>query len=507
MPHRAVRILLVEDDEDDYLLTMDLIKEIRDAAHEIVWACSFEDGIEKLIATQFDVCLVDFRIGGRTGLDFVQETKWMGLTVPIVFLTGMGDRQTDIAAMQAGAYDFLQKSDLTAAMLDRAIRYSVSLAESRRVLQEHTVLLQATLDNTGAAIAAVDQAGKLVTWNDRFVELALKVSTALERDSMESSKLPDLSNIRLVEWLPMFGQSWDEFDSGDGQILSIRRNNTADGGAVIVCNDITQHKRAEQAMRDAMLQAESASASKSAFLANISHELRTPLNAIIGFAELMMSHSHGPVGCTEYEGYVSFIKDSGDTLLRIINATLDLSRIEANEYPLDLHDVFVEEMVASSVRQISHDAQTKRIQFEVSVESDGLCVTVDENAIGKVLALLFSNAIKFSHSEGVITIAAKSTGEAVMLTVSDTGIGMDTSELERAMTSFSQVDDQLTRKYDGAGLGLPLARALVELHGGSLSIQSRRDEGTVISIILPMPLAAAESGEAANPGTLEAITA
>ncbi len=507
MPHRAVSILLVEDDEDDYLLTVDLIEEIGETAHEITWACSFEDGIEKLMATEFDVCLVDFRIGGRTGLDFVQETKWMGLTVPIVFLTGMGDRQTDIAAMQAGAYDFLQKSDLTSAMLDRAIRYSISLAESRRVLLEQTVLLQATLDNTGAAIAAVDQAGKMVTWNDRFVELALKISSSLARDGSEAAKLPDLSNVRLNEWLPFFGQSWDEFDSGDGQILSIRRNNTADGGAVIVCNDITQHKRAEQALRDAMLQAESASASKSAFLANVSHELRTPLNAIIGFAELMKSRSHGPVGCAEYEDYVNFIKESGDSLLRIINATLDLSRIEANEYPLDLHDVFVEEVIGASVRQISALAQTKDIEFDVTVEHDGLCLTVDENALAKVLAQLLSNAIKFSHRKGIVKIAARAVGAATEISVTDHGIGMDASEVERAMSSFSQVDDQLTRNYDGVGLGLPLARALVELHGGSLMIQSKPKEGTAILVLLPGPAAATDTNPEDADHVVGALTA
>ena len=381
--------------------------------------------IEHLMAKPFDVCLVDYRIGGRTGLDFVQEAKWMGLTVPIVFLTGMGDRQTDIAAMQAGAYDFLQKSDLTAAILDRAIRYSISLAESRRVLLEQTVLLQATLDNTGAAIAAVDPSGKLVTWNDRFVELVLKISSSLAPGGAEAAKVPDLSNIQLSEWLPFFGQSWEEFDSGDGQILSIHRNNSADGGAVIVCHDITQHKRAEQALRDAMLQAETASASKSAFLANVSHELRTPLNAIIGFAELMISQAHGPVGCAEYEGYVSFIKDSGDALLRIINATLDLSRIEANEYPLDLHEVLVEEVVASSVRQMAAEAAAKHVQFEIMIDTDGLCAVVDENAISKVIAQLLSNAIKFSHREGVITISAKPAGESIELCVCDHGIGMD----------------------------------------------------------------------------------
>ena len=485
MTQKPVQLLLVEDDEDDYLLTVDLIEEIRDAEHVVTWASSFEDGVDKLTSQGFDICLVDYRIGGRTGLDFVQEVKWLGLTVPIVLLTGMGDRETDIAAMQAGAYDFLQKSDLTTAMLDRAIRYSISLAESRQVLLEQTTLLQATLDNTGAAIAAIDATGRMVTWNDRFVELAMKISSAAAQNSGDDPNIPDLPDTRLEEWLPVFAKSWDEFDSGDGQVLSIRRNATPDGGAVIVCHDITQHKRAEQALRDAMLQAESASASKSAFLANVSHELRTPLNAIIGFAELMMGHAHGPVGCEEYEGYVSFIKESGNSLLRIINATLDLSRIEANEYPLDLHAADVEDVISSAIKQIAPLAETKAIHFEVSVEREGLSLLVDENALAKVFGQLLSNAIKFSHQEGLVTITARQFEDTVQFDLTDHGIGMDAAELERAMTSFSQVDEQLTRNYEGVGLGLPLARALVELHGGELTIRSTPGQGTTVAVALP----------------------
>jgi len=485
MDQTTIQILLVEDDEDDYLLTVDLLDDIEDFEHNVVWAPSFEAGIEKLTAGPVDICLVDYRIGGRTGLEFVEEAKQFGHHMPIVLLTGMGDRRTDIAAMKAGASDFLQKTDLTPAVLDRAIRYSINQAKSRRVLHEKTALLQVTLDNTGAGIGAIDSDGKLVTWNDKFVEILSELSAGTEDEIAGGDR--ELAERRLDEWMPVFQRSWDEFECRDGKILSIHRNEIAEGGAVVVCHDITQHKLAEQALRDAMHQAEMASSAKSAFLANISHELRTPLNAIIGFAELMAGQVNGPVGCTEYEGYVAFIKESGDALLRIINATLDLARIEANEYPLDVIEVAVLDVFNGALRQVEHEAMEKDISFEVEIETDGMVLNADEGALVKVFAQLLSNAIKFSEDGSTVAVSARQVNGAIWLDVTDQGIGMDEPEIDRAVSSFSQIDQQLARKYEGVGLGLPLARSLVKLHSGRLKIKSALGAGTTVSVILQEP--------------------
>ena len=500
MSKAPVNILLVEDDQDDYLLTADMLSEIEDLEHVVTWAKTFDAGIDLLTASDIDICLVDYRIGGRTGLDFVEEANALGQTAPIIFLTGMGDRQADIAAMRAGVYDFLHKADLTSAVLDRSIRYSMSQAESRRVLWEKTMLLQATLDNTNAGIAAIDPGGTLVSWNDKFVELLMKLSSSDGPDGPSLATTPQLPAGPLDQWLPVFARSWEEFDAGDGQILSISRNDTPDGGAVIVCHDITQHKQAEQALRNAIQEAESASAAKSAFLANISHEFRTPLNAIIGFAELMVGQAQGPVGCTEYESYVTFIKDSGDALLRVINATLDLARIEGNEYPLDTHRVLIEDLFSASLGRAGSLANEKAIQFEVRLEDESLCCMADENALAKVLDQLLSNAIKFSESGGSVVVSGMNTVEGVVLEITDYGIGMVAEDIERAMSSFSQVDQNLARKYEGVGLGLPLARALIDLHGGSMSIRSVPEEGTTVGIVLP---AAPPSGNALGAGDHE----
>ena len=485
MTQRPVNIVLVVDDEDDYHLTVNMLSEVEDTVHTVTWVRSFEAGIECLTKESTDICLVDYRIGERCGLEFVQAVQRLGDPVPIILLTGMDNPQTDLDAMEAGSYDFLRKSELTAVALDQAIRYSIKLAESRRVLLERTVLLQATLDNTGAAIGAVDRSGKLVTWNDRFSELLIKLTNNLEHDKPLFDADGGLLNFDLDKELPLFASSWDEFDAGDGCLLNIRRNGIADGGAVIVCHDITGQKQAEQALRDAIYQAQAASASKSAFLANISHEFRTPLNAIIGFSELMLGQSHGPLTCPEHEDYLSVIKQSGDSLLQTINTTIDLSRIEAGEYKLDPVEVMVSDLIHSALGPLRQPAGDKNLEFEVEVESNDLSLDCDENAMGKVIAQLLSNAIKFSEHGGIVSISAYQDDGAVYLEVTDQGIGMKPDEIRRALSSFSQIDQQFARKYEGAGLGLPLACALLKLLGGRMTISSDPDAGTTVAAIVP----------------------
>lgn len=485
MTQRHINIVLVEDDEDDHHLIVDMLSEIEDGTHVVTWARSFEAGIECLSRDAADVYLVDFRIGARSGVEFMQEVKRLGDLTPVVFLTGMADRQIDLAAMEAGAYDFLRKSELTAAMLDRAIRYAISLAESRRILLERTVLLQATLDNTDAGICAVDRSGVLVTWNDRFAELLVQLYASSEGGSSPFDGEENLTGFNLSCKAPLLASTREELDAGDGRILAIHRNEIVDGGAVIVCRDITQHKLAEQALRSAIVQAEAASASKSAFLANVSHELRTPLNAIIGFAELMIGQTHGPLTCSEYEEYVSVIKQSGDALLGIINATLDLSRIEAKEYKLDPVGVTIADLIRTALGPLRQEADSKSLGFKISLQNDDMTVVCDENALNKVMGQLLSNAIKFSNNGDVISISAHEIDGAVHLEVADQGIGMDPEEIRRAQSSFSQADQQLARNYEGIGLGLALVGGLIELLGGRLTISSTPDAGTTVTAILP----------------------
>ena len=255
----------------------------------------------------------------------------------------------------------------------------------------------------------------------------------------------------------------------------------------VVCSlvDITDHRNTELALRRAKDEAEAANRTKSAFLANMSHELRTPLNAVIGFAEIMRDELLGPLGADHYRDYAADIHQSGKHLLDLINDILDLSKIEAGRLELHEEDCDVPELLASSLRLMNERAHASDLRIEQRFPDRLPLLRADARSLKQILLNLVSNAIKFTPSGGRIVIGASVDDDAFRLTVEDTGIGMTAEGLKKALEAFGQIDSSLSRKYEGTGLGLPLTRALTELHGGRLEFRSALGEGTSVTSVFP----------------------
>ena len=232
--------------------------------------------------------------------------------------------------------------------------------------------------------------------------------------------------------------------------------------------------------------AEQASRIKSHFLANMSHELRTPLNAIIGFSEVIRRQLFGPVGDTRYQDYVGDINRSGQHLLRLVNDILDISKLEAGAMEIADDLVDVSQLLTECVRFVSTQAATIGVTVTVDLPATLPALRADELRFKQVILNLLTNAVKFSRRGSTVTITAGRSAEGGLeLCVRDSSIGMTEDEIAIALQPFRQVESATTRRQSGTGLGLPLAKSLVERHGGSFRIESERGKGTSVTVSFP----------------------
>ena len=243
-----------------------------------------------------------------------------------------------------------------------------------------------------------------------------------------------------------------------------------------------QAENAALLAEEAMRQAQTADRAKSQFLATMTHELRTPLNAIIGFSEVIQAAPRQSGDIPEYAGY---IRDSGAQLLGMLNGVLDLARIEAGRLTLDEQEVMLDEVLEAAIKPMRKAADDKSIGILCGMMAERL-LQVDPTKMTQVFINLLSNAIKFTPEHGSVEIDSELTPEGdLSITLRDTGMGIAADDLERVLLPFGQVEDHLTRRHGGLGLGLPIARALVRMHGGELRLTSEIDAGTTVEIRLP----------------------
>ncbi|MBL8706686.1 MAG: CHASE domain-containing protein [Rhodospirillales bacterium] len=260
---------------------------------------------------------------------------------------------------------------------------------------------------------------------------------------------------------------------------------------------VTGERRREQELRDAKAAAEAGSASKSRFLAMMSHELRTPLNAIIGFSEVIASQRFGPNAMARYADYAQTIHSSGQQLLELISQLLDMSKIEAGKLELEEEDLCAGDVIEDCVTLLSERAQEAGIALTPHLPSPAPVIRADRRALRQVLINLVSNAIKFTSRGGRVELGLQVNEDGtVAYRVADTGIGISAEAIARLFQPFQQADASITRKFGGTGLGLAISRALVEAHGGSLTLDSAPDRGTTAWVVLPAARRAKEPAAA-----------
>jgi len=248
---------------------------------------------------------------------------------------------------------------------------------------------------------------------------------------------------------------------------------------ISIRTDITERK-------DAEIKAMTASRTKSELMANMSHELRTPLNAIIGFSDSIKQETFGPLGNDKYREYLEDIHQSGQHLLDLINDILDVSAVEAGALELQEENLILADVAETAVHIIRPRTEKGKVTISSKIDPELHLIYADGRRVKQILLNLLSNAVKFTPKAGEVILSAWFNDDgSLAVSVADTGIGMNDEDVTKALSTFGQVDSGLDRKHEGTGLGLPLTKGLMELHGGTLEVKSDKGKGTIVTITFP----------------------
>ena len=538
-----VRVLLVDDDEDDSLLTRDLLREIAHSRFEVDWEGSYETGMERLVRGAHDVCLVDYRLGARDGVEFLQEAASRQATTPLILLTGQGDHDTDLAAMNAGAADFLDKGRLTADVLDRSIRYAVQhrrIEESRlRLVTERAARTQAEL----AAAAAREHAGDLEreVRERRRVEEALRASEGLVRaivDTAADGIVSVQEDGTITAWNPaaerIFGFTAQEaltrsfgsllLDSEDeapppgppdplgplartppgtvrgltalrkdGAVvpveLSIGETRVGDRRILTaIVRDVTERKRTERELARRAEELARTNEYLEQFAHVASHDLQEPLRAVASFTQLLQERYAGRLD-DQADEMVGYIVEGVRRMHDLIAALLAFSGVSKGGGP-----TFTEVDTAQALDKAVAN-------LAIVVHDSGGAITHgplprvlgDAAQITQLFQNLVGNALKFRSTEPPrVDVQAHRREDRWVFSVRDNGIGIRPEHIGRIFLLFQRLHHR--EEYPGTGLGLAICKRIVQNHGGHIWAESQPEEGSTFLFTLPALGSEAEDG-------------
>jgi PAS domain S-box-containing protein len=366
-----------------------------------------------------------------------------------------------------------------------------SYRDVKHSLQESEEKFRTIFDKANDGIYLIDLHGRFIDVN----AMACK-QTGYSRDELlqmtyKDMGFPEIDYKKQVKEL--YKKGYTSFESASilkdgstayGQIRSQIIQYGGKTAILSIARDITERKKAEEAILEAKIEAESANRAKSEFLANMSHELRTPLNSIIGFSDILDGENFGTLNETQ-KHYLSNIHKSGKYLLEIINDILDISKIEAKEMKLYIEQFAVSDVIKDVQSLMIPLAAKKNINFVCDIDIEKPTIKADMIKFKQILYNLVNNAIKFTDQGGSVTIGGKISEDFVHISVKDSGIGISPEDQDKLFNPFFQADSSITREYGGTGLGLAIVKKFVEMHGGEVWVESELGKGSTFGFSIP----------------------
>lgn len=488
MNNSPIKVLLVDDDEDDYILTRDWFDEFQVADSELEWVSSYAKGREAIAQNRHDIYLVDYRLGEGDGLELLSEAIANGSTAPIILLTGKGDREIDIEAMKAGAADYLEKSQMSAPLLERSIRYAIERKQTEQKIREQAALLDIATD----AIFVRDLDNKILFWNKAAERLY-----GCRKDEAIGKRIQELwqtkNQLQLQEALNILMKN----GSWEGELHQTTKYNKEiivesrwtlvpfdkkSQSILVVNTDITQKKQLEaQFLRAQRLESIGTLAS------GIAHDLNNVLAPILMTAQLLETQLHDARSKRLLPILVSNAKRGANLVKQVLSFTRG---VEGDRTILQLKHLILE------IRQVIKETFPKSIEVDCETSRNLWTVSGDATQLHQVLMNLCVNARDAMPNGGILTISAENflvdehyakmhldakIGSYIVATVADTGIGITHEVLDRIFEPFFTTKEL----GKGTGLGLSTVLGIVKSHGGFINVYSEIGKGSKFEVYLP----------------------
>ena len=490
----SIKILLIEDDEEDFIITKDILTENKNINYTLSWASSIENALEMIQKNKYDVFLVDYILGTRNGFDFIDKVSKLGVNTPSILLTGMDNFETDNKALEQGVADYLVKNEITSSLLSRSIRYAIERKRIEATLKDREERFRNLFEGAPDAILLADTVTGII------IDANPAAENLLERNKNQligthQSKLHSIDNnkfggLTFTEFVNNLKNSINPIKvetillNSKGENIPVEMTSSLiiiDGRSVIqgIIRNITERKKFEAELIKAKDIAESATKSKSRFLANMSHEIRTPMNGIIGMANILKTTKLN----SEQQDHLNLISISANNLLAIINDILDLSKIESDQLTMENIDFDLIENINDIIKILQIKTNEKGIDLKINYTNNiPQFIKGDPVRLNQIILNLINNAIKFTEKGSVEVFVSKISENTnkikLHFKIIDTGIGISKEGQKKLFKEFSQVYSYTTRKHGGTGLGLAISKKLSEKMNGEIGVESELGKGS-----------------------------
>lgn len=472
-----INLLIIDDDEDDYFITSDYLKNIPGKNFVIDWCYNYKNALDEIKKEKHDVYLVDYRLGAKTGIDLIKEALLLNADAPFILLTGKGDIHIDEEAMKLGAFDYLVKSELSSEKLERSIRYSIDRARTLNELRSKEKKYRNIFDRSSDAFFVADDKlsfmevnaafGKLLSCDEEFL-LGVKLPELLV-DNFLSRKLgEELKHKGYIEdWQAEVRYKKNETKQC---IISATKEKSVEGKTYYqgILHDITLIKKAERTS----LRAEKLAAT-GRLVRTLAHEVRNPINNI----NLACEHLRSLELPEESSLYLDIVGRNSGRINELINELLNSSRPSE----MQMKEVTLQSVIDEIVNVSQDRISLKNIDLQVDYPNDLIFVYWDADKMVLALLNILVNAVEaIEHNNGRISIVVKKDSDNAIIEITDNGSGISQDKIPRLFEPY------YTSKRNGIGLGLASTLNIVQVHGGAIEVNSEENKFTTFNILLPL---------------------